>query len=285
VDGIQDLRLAGFVGDEPVLLARVELRPVLGWWHVGWVPRGPTAADHPALLKAVTELRARCRGAGCSLLVVDPYQPHAAYVEKLGQRVGERPRTMWLDLTLGRERLWEGLEKQWRYGVRASARLGVSVEQSCDDRDIERFWQLCLRVSRAKHFDLPGSVELARRLLGTAHKGPVRYRLFLAHSSGELAAGVVVAVCGRTMHQVWSAMDRDFRRHRPSEALRWAEVEWALSEGLERYDLEGVDPKRNPGTYDFKRRMGGIDVGLPGKVAIPLSPAGRLLGLGLRALL
>jgi hypothetical protein len=51
VEGIEELRLAAFIGDEPVLLARVELRPVLGE-RGGWVPRGPAAADHPALFDA-----------------------------------------------------------------------------------------------------------------------------------------------------------------------------------------------------------------------------------------
>jgi lipid II:glycine glycyltransferase (peptidoglycan interpeptide bridge formation enzyme) len=53
-------------------------------------------------------------------------------------------------------------------------------------------------------------------------------------------------------------------------------MDWALENGIERYDLEGIDPERNPGTYRFKIKMGGRPVELPGKRAYPLGAAGRV---------
>lgn len=43
-----------------------------------------------------------------------------------------------------------------------------------------------------------------------------------------------------------------------------------------RYDLEGIDPARNPGVYQFKRKMGGIEVTLQGMDATPLSWTGHV---------
>jgi CelD/BcsL family acetyltransferase involved in cellulose biosynthesis len=80
-------------------------------------------------------------------------------------------------------------------------------------------------------------------------------------------------------------MDRDLRRQRPGEALYWGEIDWALQEGLRLFDLEGIDREHNPGTYDFKRRMGGTEVALPGKSAMPLTLAGRGGAWALRHLL
>jgi lipid II:glycine glycyltransferase (peptidoglycan interpeptide bridge formation enzyme) len=213
---------------------------------------------------------------------VDPYRPHVARIGELGRPVGPRPRTIYLDLTLGREELLARLDRQWRYNMNLARRKGVLVEQTQTEENIRAFFDLCRRAGGTKKFEFRESFELMRRLVVASRDGPVCWRLFVARCSNRIAGGGLVAVCGRTMHQFWSALDRDFRRERPTEALRWGEIEWALAERLQGYDLEGIDPHRNPGTYEFKRRMGGSEMMLPGKFAIPLTAAGSAGAWALR---
>jgi lipid II:glycine glycyltransferase (peptidoglycan interpeptide bridge formation enzyme) len=47
--------------------------------------------------------------------------------------------------------------------------------------------------------------------------------------------------------------------------MHWGIVSRLRELGLRRYDLGGVDAKRNPGVFEFKRRMGGTLVELPAK--------------------
>ena len=48
-----------------------------------------------------------------------------------------------------------------------------------------------------------------------------------------------------------------------------------------RYDLEGIDPVGNPGVYQFKKKMGGVEVVLQGMEVVPLSLVGRVaVGVG-----
>ena len=61
------------------------------------------------------------------------------------------------------------------------------------------------------------------------------------------------------------------------EEVQWAVMEWAIDNGCELYDLEGIDPVNNPGTYQFKKKMGGRVVKLNGLSLTPLTPLGALV--------
>jgi lipid II:glycine glycyltransferase (peptidoglycan interpeptide bridge formation enzyme) len=63
------------------------------------------------------------------------------------------------------------------------------------------------------------------------------------------------------------------------EALHWSIIDWAIEKGLSLYDLEGIDRKRNPGTFAFKKKMGGREVILAGKNYHSLSGLGRAVAV------
>jgi CelD/BcsL family acetyltransferase involved in cellulose biosynthesis len=118
---------------------------------------------------------------------------------------------------------------------------------------------------------------LLSALLESPVDAPVASRLFIATFDGHLTAGAFIIRCGRHIHNVWGATDRELAKNRPGEALHWAIVEWALVTGCTLYDLEGIDPKGNAGTYEFKRKMGGEEIVLPDIQLSPLDWGGRLI--------
>jgi lipid II:glycine glycyltransferase (peptidoglycan interpeptide bridge formation enzyme) len=192
-----------------------------------------------------------------------------------GQSTGTR--TIWIDLASGREALWGGLQKKWRHGVGFAKRAGVCVEQTRSPHRVTEFFRLCQAVSESKGFDLPASESLLSALLESPVDAPVASHLFIATFDGQLAAGAFILRCGRHIHYFWGATDRELAKNRPGEALHWAIIEWALVTGCTLYDLEGIDPKGNAGTYEFKRKMGGKEIGLPGIQLSPLDWRGRLI--------
>jgi CelD/BcsL family acetyltransferase involved in cellulose biosynthesis len=180
--------------------------------------------------------------------------------------------------------LWRELDSQWRYGVGRARREGVLCELTADAQDIADFFSLCGDVSRAKGFQLPGSAELIEHLLQGFHSEAVSAHLMVARAQSGLAAGACVLRCGSSAHYFWGASDRGFSKYRAGEAVQWAVIEWALAQGCSLYDLEGIDPVKNPGVYNFKKKMGGVDVTLEGMMYRPLGWRGVLLD-GARRLL
>lgn len=269
VDTVSDHRWMALRAGAPVFMARIEERrlPAIGW--IGWTPRGPSgefAEELPAVLLA------QLKRSGMQLLVSDLWRDMGA---ETAASAGA-PRTIWIDLSGGREAVSRNLDKQWRYGVGRAQRMGVTVDCSPGETDLAEFFALCRSISERKHFDLPGSSALMQRLLSGSNPD-VEARLFLARYRGRLGAGAFVIRCGRSLHFFWGATDRGAADARVGEAVQWAVIEWGLEQGCTRYDLEGVDPAANPGTYAFKKKMGGTEVTLRGKQYHPVGLRGRAL--------
>ena len=278
VDGIPNQRWAAVGSDgQIVLMARIETRRMPAAGRVAWIPKGPATAPDESLQQAQRELLNRLRADGYLICIDDPY-PERREAASNGRQLLPVPHTILIDLTVGKDRLWAGLDSQWRYGVRASQRAGVVVSRSTEPAAVAEFYGLCKRLSLEKGFALPGSEALMRTLCTMEHGPDADAVLFLAHHIDErIAAGALVMRCGLTAHYMWGATERAFAKQRPGEAVQWAVIEWCLENRLRIYDLEGIDPQDNPSTSLFKRKMGGKEVVLPGKQAFPLGVRGALV--------
>ena len=273
----EDQREAAFIDDRVVWMTRYEVRWLPGKvGRVAWIPKGPVLCDHEFGEAAHSEFFARLKRKGFWLAIENQYSTNPNGNGLSGIKLSPHYRTIWLDLTMGEEALWKQLHRQWRYHVRVSRRDGVTVEQTRDPEVIAEFYEMCLDLSKTKGFSLPGSEALMKLLLARDPWEQTESRLFIARYQGEMAAGVSVLRCGSSIHYIWGATQRKFGKHYVGEAVQWGVIEWAIKEGLARYDLEGINPENNPGVYKFKKRMGGEEIELSGQVGYPLNVQGKL---------
>lgn len=273
VDGITDLRLEHRAPDGTTdALARIEVRQVPLVGKVGWLPKGQELAD--SLKKS---LREEMKRRGFIACISDQY-------EIAEDPIARCPRTIWIDLTAGLDALSKNLDSQWRYGAKRALREGVILRRTEEPADIYSFFQLCNFLSERKGFSLPGSEALMQELIrSTSPAGNVGMTLYIGEVAGQIAGGALVARCGRHLHYLWGATNRDYSKYRVSEAVQWQIIQDGVALGMTRYDLEGIDPVENPGVCQFKRKMGGTEVILQGKEVMPLSWVGRVaVGVGRR---
>ncbi len=275
IDGIEDHRWAAFSNGRLALMARFEVRPISLIGKAAWMPRGPVESTDPLARRASAELLDRLRSHGYLLCIDDRYVGTA--VVGRGTPLLPKPRTVCVNLSAGREAVWKALDPTMRYGVRTAEKGRAVVEQSTDSRDIVAFCALCTHVGKLKDFDPNASESLFQILISGPSNRDVGARLFVARSGQHVTAGAIVLRCGTSLHYFWGAVDRKFSKLRTSEAVQWRVMEWAMDEGIERYDLEGIDPERNPGTYQFKMKMGAVEVDLPGRHAYALTTLGKLV--------
>ena len=274
IDGITHRCLAGCRDGAITALARVETRrvPVLG--PVAWISQGPVGMFE----KHDNSLEEYLRECGYLLLACKPWREVSSEPIQQYQR-GQGTRTIWLDLRQGKQLLSDNLDKQWRYGVGRAEREGVRVELSSNTDDLLGFYTLCKEISTTKGFQLPGGFALMQALLEmSSPAGPVQAHLFVARLGDSLLGGVFIMRAGLHMHYFWGGVDRGFPHARAGEALQWAVIEWGLAQGCALYDLEGIDPLANPGTYRFKKKMGGKVVSLSPQTLKPLNWRGSVVG-------
>ena len=277
VDSIIDIRFVCKENGEPVFMARIEERkvPILG--KVAWIPRGPTIARGRNFAEFEKELIELLKQEGFCLAIHDRYETIDV---PLDLQNPAQVKTIWIDLVQGETELKKNLNKQWRYGLNRAVREGVVVEQSRNRKDVDVFFFMCRQVSESKNFHLPGSAELLYELLNSETLNEQQAAaLFVARYKGEIAAGAMVARSGKHVHYLWGMTNRKFSKQRAGEAVQWSVIQWAIEQGCTLYDLEGIDPVNNPGSYQFKKKMGGIPVVLMGKVAKPLSWKGAVAKL------
>lgn len=274
VDGINQLKLIALKNEVILGLARIEIRRLRLLGGIGWMPRGPVISQLANRTELTASLRLELKKRGLAVCASSPW------IVDVSENSYQQ--TIQIDLTVGESSLFTKLDSQFRYGVRKSRKVGVVVRLSQERQEIERFFKLCEDISRMKTFDLPGSKELLLELISSSPSDAVEVGFFVADLGGNLAGGAVVIRCGKNAHYLWGAVDRNYSKFRAGEAVQWAVIEWALASGCDMYDLEGIDPVRNPGTYRFKKKMGGRIVGIVRPELFGTSWLGRLAAPALR---
>lgn len=265
VDGIEDRRWIVLADNRPLWMARVEERRVRCIGSIGWIPRGPTG--ELSIDEVLPLLVRHAGGRRLSAVVTD------AWAERISSSPQGAPLTAWIDLSVGADELLRSLDKI-RHGVARAGRAGVSIATSSSREDVEKFYVLCRQISAGKDFTLSGSAALMLHLL-ERRSGAIEARLFLAWTDRRIVGGAFMIRCGRSLHYFWGATDRAAGSLCVGEALQWAAMEWGIGAGCIRYDVEGLDPENNPGTYAFKKKLGGREVRLAGKQVVPLNARGR----------
>ena len=270
-DGINDDRWCVSQNDQIIALIRVEHRGVGPFSKfIAWAPQGPTVDARFNWLIIKQEILKQLSLSKHRLVVILPWERTV----ELGSSISRK--TIWIDLAIGKQQLWSNLDKQWRYGVRRAQKLGVLIETSLEKFRVDAFFKLCQQVSDHKKFKLNGSSDLLYFLLNQNETSEVEAKLFLAILNDELAAGAFILRVGKTIHYMWGGVDRRYSKERVGEFIQWQVIDWACSQGYERYDLEGIDEVANPGVASFKKKMGGEVITLPSKTTWPINWQGRI---------
>ena len=171
--------------------------------------------------------------------------------------------TIWINLQLPLDRLFANLHKQFRYDVRRAKKLGVTVRQTVDTTDLERFYHICKKLSFHKNFNFSAKKELMIAL-STKINSDTELCLFVANYQDHFCGGALIMRCGGNVYYIWGATDRDYLHLSIGEALQWAVVEWAHKKNCACYDLGGISAQKNSGVDRFKQRLGGEVVITPG---------------------
>lgn len=220
--------------------------PLPGWKTMRMGPL--VNADAPPVAVA-EDCEAFGRGLKVSLyeLVSDTIAP-AAFAEH-GWRTEEYG-TLAVPLPEDQETLWSGLKKAVRGRIKKGRANGLEVRLGVDDELAHDVWHRSEAIMRHKGLGLGWELAQAEALVAA-----------LAPAGQVLGVRVVApdghtAACGLFPHDhrsvfLWAgASYAEDRALVPNELMHWAAMEWAVSSGLERYDMYG--------SGDFKKKFGAV---------------------------
>jgi peptidoglycan pentaglycine glycine transferase (the first glycine) len=243
-------------------------------FSVGYIPRGPTPADPPALAALLPQLDALCRSRRAAFLKVEPDFPEDAARSGALRDMGftaspitvQPPRTILVDLRGSEAEILARMKPKTRYNIRLAARHEVRANAS---DDFPAFARLMETTGARDSFSIH-SGEYYRR----AHAefaGGRKAVLLLASWNGEPLAGLMAFAQGRRAWYLYGASSDLHREVMAPYLLQWEAIRWARSRGCEEYDLWGIpdaeeaaleaqfETRRDGlwGVYRFKRGFGG----------------------------
>jgi lipid II:glycine glycyltransferase (peptidoglycan interpeptide bridge formation enzyme) len=117
----------------------------------------------------------------------------------------------------------------------------------------------------------------------------LKLRIIVCRQEGRLCAGAVFSVVGTTGVYLRGATSDLVLKSRGSYLVQWTFVTWLKDHGLLQYDVNGINPDANPGTYYFKRGLvgkSGRDVEFLGRFQVVDNPvSGWIVRTGERCVL
>ncbi len=167
-------------------------------------------------------------------------------------------RTILMDLRPPVEALREGMRPHWRRELKQAERRQLNIEEGAGEDLFRTFIDMYHEMVSRKRFVEPNDINRFR-LIQKRLPDSLKMMVLVCRSDGEARAGAIASAMGDTALYLFGATSNTGLKSQGSYALQWKLIEQLKRAGIRWYDLNGVNPDRNPGTYKFKSDLAGIN--------------------------
>jgi len=165
-------------------------------------------------------------------------------------------RTFLIDLSLSVEELRRSLDQKWRNHLNRAERNGLRVVEGSDDNSYNFFSNIYKEMHERKKFS--EFVDINKmRVVQKDLQDRLKMTIILCESEADPVSAVVCTAIGDTGIYLLGATNDKGRTLQASYLVQWRVIEWLKAKGRRWYDLGGIDPEKNPGTYQFKAGLSG----------------------------
>jgi lipid II:glycine glycyltransferase (peptidoglycan interpeptide bridge formation enzyme) len=165
-------------------------------------------------------------------------------------------RTLRLDLTRTTEQLRKGMRPHWRRYLKVAEKSNLEVVEGTADAFFEEFIGIYRELVSRKAFAEPNDIREFRSIQDRLPRN-LKMKVLLCRADGRLCAGLICSAIGDTAIYLYGATSNAGLKSRGSYLLHWRLIEWLKESGIATYDLHGINPAMNPGTYKFKADLCG----------------------------
>ena len=167
-----------------------------------------------------------------------------------------RNRTILMDLTPPLTVLRQGLGRNWKRNLKRAEEGHLQVIEDTDEGLIEKVIAIYEEMVSRKSFIGSGSIYRFRQIQARLPED-LKMKIMLCMSNGEVCAGLVWSAIGEMGIELHAATSNAGTQSGGSHLLRWKLVEKLKQQNAVCYNLNGIDPIKNPGTYRFKKELAG----------------------------
>ncbi len=169
---------------------------------------------------------------------------------------GKRSRTILMDLNPLLGDLRQGLRPHWQRELKVAEKQKLEVVEGSEDKLFEMFIEMYREMVARKKFSEPNDIEEFRTIQRQLPQ-EFKMKIMLCRSGEGVCAGLISSAIGGTALYLFGATSTAGMKSRGSYLLQWKLIEWLKHNRVLRYDLNGINPETNPGTYKFKSELAG----------------------------
>jgi len=169
---------------------------------------------------------------------------------------GEPYRTILMDLRPSLEELERGFHQKWRKHLNRARKNNLEIIEGEEDSLFDALGDIYREMLDRKQFGGAADINVYKRARQYARHADTM-RVILCKSEGEIVAGTLFSTMGDTAVDLFRATsDRGIKTY-GSYLLQWKALEHLRHKGCRWYNLNGINPVRNPGGYQFKSQLAG----------------------------
>jgi lipid II:glycine glycyltransferase (peptidoglycan interpeptide bridge formation enzyme) len=239
----------------------------IGIAYVRWGPmwRRSAAADEDVFRQAVRALRNEFTGERGLVLRLfpalfdDDLLCYSAILKEEGfslLRGVSASRTILMDLNPSLEGLREGMMPHWKRGLKIAERKKLEVVEGDEDEHFAAFIKIYKEMVSRKKFVEPNDINQFKLIQAGLPK-ELKMRVMLCKSGDDISSGLICSAIGNTAIYLFGATSDRGMKSNGSYLLQWKLLETLKQQRIAVYNLNGINPLRNPGTYQFKSDFAG----------------------------
>ena len=168
-------------------------------------------------------------------------------------------RTILVDISRPIPELRKALEKDWRRCLTRAEENHLEVRQGTSPELYDEFLPIYREMLDRKGLELDVDPDRWAKLQSALPEMD-KPTIFLIYKEGKAISGLIVSSLGETGFPIFAATTGTALMCHASFLMHWQAISWLKEMGCRRYDLVGIDPEKNPGTYRFKKGFGGKEV-------------------------
>jgi lipid II:glycine glycyltransferase (peptidoglycan interpeptide bridge formation enzyme) len=256
--------------------ARIVRLPLIGLgaayvrWGPFWQLRG-RSAEQAFFRSALRALRNEyvCRQGLIlrifPLLYNNDSDPYKNILLEEGYRAipAENPgRTLIMDISPAIDDLRKKLDQKWRNCLNKAEKSNLEIIDGTDDSFFTEFIKLYCELLQRKKFQEPNDIN-EFKMIQRDLPPECKMRIFLSRSEAGISAGAICAAVGETGIYLFGAINDIGMQNKSSYLLQWRAIQWLKDRGCRYYNLNGINPLKNQGTYHFKAGLSarnGMDI-------------------------
>jgi len=165
-------------------------------------------------------------------------------------------RTLLLDLSLPMEELRRNLGRTWRHHLNHAEKSNLNLREGSSN-ELYMTFLILLKETVARKGFIPRVDYHKYQWIQNDLPEFLKMKIMICESQGKPVSAVICSAMGDTGIYLFGATGDLGLKLNGSNLLHWCMIEWLKRKGCRWYDLGGIDPEGNPGTYEFKHGIAG----------------------------